>query len=122
MINQDDINKEIARRLKVDVKTVALINDKQWKEVEKNLKRPKHFSFKVLFFGSYTVRFGVCKKRIRMLIDTIRKQRKEESNVVRLAIIKDLTEQLRELCKFRNQFAIENLKAKKKKQDRINGK
>ena len=120
MFQIEDVNKQIARKLKVDIKLVTEVNRIQWKELLHSLNNIKESEIKMVYLGTFTPRYTVVKKRIRHLINAIRsEQKKIENPGVKNNIIK-LKEQLTAVWKIKNEFAIKNIKAKLKKQNRQN--
>ena len=118
MFQIEDINKQIARKLKVDIKLVTSVNEKQWKLLNQSLNDVKEMEIKMVYLGTFVPRYAVVKKRIRHLINAIRmEQRKVQSPPV-MGVLKRLKEQLTAVWKIKNEFAIKNIKAKLKKQNR----
>lgn len=120
MFQQEDINKEIARRLKVDLKLVTAVNDKQWKLVEYNMKEAKHSSIKVLALGTFLARYSVVKKLIRYLVSLIRETYKQEEIDRKEERIKLYKKRLSDAWGIKNEFAVNNVRIKNKKLNKEN--
>lgn len=110
MFQINDINKEIAKKLSVDVKTVERINEIYYKEVVEALNFYKASEIKLTYLATLKARFSPVKRRIWGLIKVIKALRKKTGFSEKE--IKDRTEELRALWKIKNEFAIKTYNKK----------
>jgi len=114
----EDINKEIAHKLKIDIKLVTAVNTEQWKQVEYNIRHHTAYEIKVLGLCTFTPRYVVVKKKIRDLIIAIRRERSREPTERSKMIVINLTKLLSNIWKIKNKFALNNIKIQNKKLNR----
>ena len=113
MFQIEDINKEVAKKLKVDVKLVAKVNEIYYKEVIKAVNNYEAVDIKLVFLGTFKARYKPVKRKIRSLINTIKllRDRKEEASDNKA---KDYTKDLHNIWKLKDWFAVYNYNKAKK--------
>lgn len=104
MFQINDINKEISKKLSIDIKTVERINEIYYRDVVEALNIYKASEIKLVYLATLKARFSPVKRRIWGLIKVIRNLRKKP--VVSEIEIKNRTDELRALWKIKNEFAI----------------
>jgi len=118
MFQINDINKEIAKRLSVDIKVVERINNVYYKELVHALNVYTAPEIKLTYLGTFKARFSPVKRRIWVLIKLLKKLKKKDKTDLREMEIKARKEELNQLWKIKNEFAIKTFNKIKKNVDK----
>jgi hypothetical protein len=121
MFQIEDINKEIARRKKLDVKLVTEVNYKQWRKVEVAMKNHVDSTITIPALGTMIARFAPTKKHIRRLIAVLKNGKKIENKTeFQTNYYRSLSNQFKNIWKIKNDFALKVIKTKNKKLNKQN--
>ena len=114
MFQIEDVNKEIARKLKVDVKLVSKVNEVYYKELIKSLNNYQASDIKLVYLGTFKARYKPVKRKIRTLISTI-KILGARDDVASKNKVEDYKKDLHNIWKLKDWFAVYNYNKAKKK-------
>jgi hypothetical protein len=121
MFQIEDINKEIARKNKIDIKLVTEVNYKQWREVELAMKNHLDSNIKIPALGTMIARFSPTKKHLRRILSVLKEKRLiENPSEFQKNYVESLQKQFRNIWKIKNDFALNNIRIKNKKLNKEN--